>query len=449
MEIMDASVPAYFNGPEMLLSEYYNPLTGRVSGTGGSDASIWKYTAAIEAVNAILHGLIAHKEHGNASLYDENFDRYSVLLEQLYSGAAYYKGTYELTSFTQTREWSVYAVPRGNTPGGANPGGDNHKFNVYDDQMWLIRELILAYKATGKAEYLEEAEYLTAYVLDGWDCTLDANGIENGGIPWGPGYVTKHACSNGPMISPLVWLHELYKDRSDEITYGYIEGDGRRATRTVKKSECYLDFAQRIYEWEKSTLLRSDGVYHDMRGGCDTGSGGLGCDPRFETVDGVRYKANSPLTRSEGTAYTYNAGTMLSGASDLYRVTGREIYRTDLDALSEASFRYFATPASINGYRYIWPMRSGWTNWFTGVLFRGYMDASEATSNPMATDCLDSFQENLDYSYGKHFREGFLPVDLLAGWNSNPADSSNSVNVMATCMFVTEYAMLARRELEQ
>ena len=82
--------------------------------------------------------------------------------------------------------------------------------NVYDDQEWLVRELVHSYRITGNSKYLEQAEYLAAYVLDGWDCNPDANGGEVGGITWGPGYVTKHACSNGPMITPLVWLYEIY-----------------------------------------------------------------------------------------------------------------------------------------------------------------------------------------------------------------------------------------------
>src|SRR5690606_39526770 len=112
--------------------------------------------------------------------------------------------------------WSVYAVDRVDQKGQANVTG---VLNVYDDQMWLIRELLDSYKLTGKIEYLEKAEYLTAYVLDGWDVTRDSNGQENGGIPWGPGYTTKHACSNGPLISPLVWLHEIYKDQADKIEH--------------------------------------------------------------------------------------------------------------------------------------------------------------------------------------------------------------------------------------
>src|SRR5690606_27358538 len=113
-------------------------------------------------------------------------------------------------------------------------------------------------------------EYLTEYVLDGWDCTRDANGEERGGIPWGPGYVSKHSCSNGPMVSPLVWLHEIYKDKSDEITYRYVDSEDKqtRLSETVKKADYCLDFAKKVYAFQKKLLLRSDGVYDDMMGGC-------------------------------------------------------------------------------------------------------------------------------------------------------------------------------------
>src|SRR5690606_40663265 len=114
-------------------------------------------------------------------------------------------------------EWTVYGVNRGNSKGGAQVEGIE---NVYDDQMWLIREFLEAYKVTGNELFLEKAEYLTAYVLDGWDCTIDENGNEVGGISWGPGYVTKHACSNGPMISPLVWRSEERRVGIDD-RYGW------------------------------------------------------------------------------------------------------------------------------------------------------------------------------------------------------------------------------------
>src|SRR5690606_17025522 len=144
-------------------------------------ASVWMYTAGIEAVNAVLSGLNQAKEAGESKLYDSHYERYVQLLDDLYANADYYLGTFELVSYTQTKSWSVYAVDRVNQKGQANVTGI---LNVYDDQMWLIRELLDSYKLTGNSAYLEKAEYLTAYVLDGWDVTRDENGKENGGIPW-------------------------------------------------------------------------------------------------------------------------------------------------------------------------------------------------------------------------------------------------------------------------
>ena len=196
------------------LSMTYNPFTSKPS---DNLVSVWEYTSSIEAVTAAMNSMKAFRDAGNSAVYDSKYETFKSLLARLYAGLEYYKGTFELTSYTGTATWSPYGVHRASSPGTAAVAGIE---NVYDDQMWIIRELINAWRATGESGYLERAEYLTAYVLDGWDCTLNASGKENGGITWGPGYVTKHACSNSPMITPLVWLHEIYKGKSDEITYG-------------------------------------------------------------------------------------------------------------------------------------------------------------------------------------------------------------------------------------
>src|SRR5690554_3567790 len=146
MELTDAAVEAHFTGSGMTMARYYNPYTNVRSNETGS---IWMYTSAIEAVNAVLHGLKSQKDHGNASIYDENFDYYADLLNKLYDNADFYLGTFELVSYTQTKEWSVYGVNRGNAKGTARVEGIE---NVYDDQMWLIRELLESYKLTNNSE---------------------------------------------------------------------------------------------------------------------------------------------------------------------------------------------------------------------------------------------------------------------------------------------------------
>ena len=156
----------------------YNPFSSKPS---DNLVSVWEYTSSIEAVTAAMNSMKAFRDAGNSTVYDSKYETFKSLLARLYAGLEYYKGTFELTSYTGTSTWSPYGVHRASSPGTAAVAGVE---NVYDDQMWIIRELINAWRATGEAGYLERAEYLTAYVLDGWDCTLNASGKENGGITW-------------------------------------------------------------------------------------------------------------------------------------------------------------------------------------------------------------------------------------------------------------------------
>jgi predicted alpha-1,6-mannanase (GH76 family) len=434
MELTDNAITSHFTGDGMAMARYYNPYTDVRSEEKGS---VWMYTSAIEAVNAVLHALQAQKEHGNATLYNEHFNKYSELLSSLYSNVDYYLGTFQLVSYTQTREWSVYGVNRGGSKGSAKVEGIE---NVYDDQMWLIRELLESHKLTGNSVYLEKAEYLTDYVLDGWDATRDANGAERGGIPWGPGYVTKHACSNGPMVSPLVWLYEIYKDKSDEVTYRFIDAADKqtRVATQVKKRDYYLEFAKKLYEWQKNQLLRTDGVYDDMRGGCSPGS------PQTETINGTVFRIGTTCQDRVGPAISYNSGTMLSGGADLFRATGDNVYLEDAKKLSDASFQYFAKLGQTKADYYTYDI-SGFRNWFNGVLMRGYVDVFPAHAS--VSNYIDSFQKNLDYGYDNFLYKGFLPTNLLVGWSRD--NGKNNTEGMFNFAFAAEYAVLSRYELEK
>jgi len=250
IQLVDSVMDKCFAGTTVLrMMDVYDFTThAYVSGT----SDVWPYTAVIEAVNSILESLDALKDKA-PELYEQNHSRYVKRLRSLYKSIGYYRGSFTLTSYTRTTKWTkIYGVHRGSYKEGANVEGVE---NVYDDQMWLVRELYKAYCLTSEEKYLEEAENLTAYVLDGWDTTLDADGNENGGITWGPGYVTKHACSNGPMVSPLVRLSEHYSGKSDEIEYGIVNEDNTRSRVKMAKSEYYLMMAEKVYAWQKKWLL--------------------------------------------------------------------------------------------------------------------------------------------------------------------------------------------------
>ena len=207
----------HYSSDTSAFSMTFDPIKGERS---ENLVSIWEYTSGIEAVAAAMNAMIALKESGDSRIYDGKFLQFGDLLAKIVDGMEYYRGTFLLTSYTGTARWSPYGVHRADVKGEARVNG---KENVYDDQMWIVRELINAWSATGNKAYLDKAEYLVSYVLDGWDCTLNAEGRENGGITWGPGYISKHACSNGPMVSPLVWLHNIYKGTNDIIAYGVVD----------------------------------------------------------------------------------------------------------------------------------------------------------------------------------------------------------------------------------
>ena len=391
------------------------------------------YTSAIEAVCAILNGLSDLRDAGVPDLYDTHFERYVSRLSDLFDGLDWYEGTYTLVSYSQTREWTVYGVDRATSPHTAIVEGIH---NVYDDQQWLVRELLKAWKVTGESRYLEKAEYLASYVIDGWDCTLRPDGTEHGGITWGPGYYTKHSCSNGPFVSPLVWLSEIYSDSGEQVEYRYIGEGKKRLSTTMDKAGYYLMYARKVYEFQRSHLFnKSLGVYYDMLGA----KGFNGDNIAYETVDGVTYRGNNEEKRATGEYYTYNTGTMLSGAADLYRVTGEKSYLDDMTATSSSAFVYFAKKSQDRDGCYDYPV-SGFSNWFNGVLLRGWVDVAPFYSNVDLN--VMSFQHNLDYAYEYNNNGDQLPPNLLQAWNTDR--SKCRMEGMFEFAYAAEYANIAR-----
>ena len=427
--LFDAAMQHYISG-DMKMADMYNPYTDKASG----EADVWPYTAAIEACNSILEGYAALTKAGK-SAQQGTAAAYKEQLAKLYDGLEYYAGTFKLTSYTRNnQEWTVYGVHRGAMKGGAKVDGDQ---NVYDDQQWIIRELLRSWKATGEQKYLDKAEYLTAYVLDGWDWCLDdkqhAWGNEVGGITWGPSYGTKHACSNGPFVSPLVWLAEYYQGKNDKVTYRTIANDGKRQDVTATKADYYLMMAKKIYEWQQYNLRASDGVYLDMVGASN--------NIRYDVFDGVQYRISNPGTGAGGTKHTYNSGTMVSGGADLYALTHDSRYLDDTRKLYTATFDYFPKKNSKGTWDYAY---SDFSRWFDDVLMRGWIDATGIGVD--AKEGVATFQTNLDYSWENFLRQNALPRGLTGGWSNNQAQ--NDVRAIIAFAYASEYGMLVATNLQ-
>ena len=455
IQMIDATMERSFTGSvnNMRMYDTYNTETKQGSGT----ADVWPYTAALEAHCSVLEALEALKEQA-PQLYDDTHDRYVTRLKQLFGSLDYYRGTYTLNSYARVASWSIYGVHRGGSKGTAAVTGIE---NVYDDQMWICRELVRAYKLTGDNDYLSKAEYLANYCIDGWDCCPDADGKDYGGISWGPGYNSKHSCSNGPIIQPLVWLYEIYKadDEQANLRYYYILPDGTRTNEMRRHSDVYLEMACKVYAWQKEKLLnKSTGVYWDMLGAV-TG------EIQYVGEGRNKYRTHVDSHGPSGTAYTYNTGTMLAGAAELYRVTSTldasaafesqltpDEYLADVNALAQSSWRNFAKGKRINGKVFFeWPTdpkaEEGFNVWFDDVLMRAYVDAAPYNTTiynnkTHAQNALLSYEQNLNYAYENFNRDEMLPINLLNGWDVSTGNA-NVTKGFHQLAFAAEYAMLA------
>lgn len=411
----------------LYMADTYNVRTGATSGP----SDVWPYTAAIEAHNSILEALEAAKDIA-PDLYDKNYEKYKTNLDKLIDNLEWYRGSYVLPSYAVSKEVNPYAVPRAAQRNGADCTGI---LNVYDDQMWLSRELIRAYKLTGNEAYLKDATYLADYALEGWDCWRDASGEEYGGITWGPGYNSKHACSNGPIIQPLVWLSEIYTPTDETMEYYYRDRDNKVVQETVARGDHYLNFAKKVYDWQKKNLKHESGVYWDM----------MGADNTINVVDG--YRQHMDCGGPTGALISYNTGTMISGGADLYKMTNDPVYLEDIEAATKASLNNFSKYDRKTG-RYQFntdnTAEQGFTTWFNDVLMRSYADAYPLVEGSASKNGLESFQGNLDYGYENNLKNGLLPIHLMEGWGDEKITKG-----FHQFSFASQYAVLANWLLEK
>jgi len=369
--------------------------TGKKSATG--TASVWHYTSFM----AMASRMLAITEGSDQSYY-------AKLYPNIYSSIKYYEGKGSVTTYNGTSSVSMYAVNRASSEGGANISG---VLAVYDDQMWIIREMIYVYNLTGQEKFLEEAVRLTDICLDGWDTTEDGKGNEIGGICWGPGYSTKHTCSNAPIIVALVDLYDIYTALGDS-----------------EKAAYYLEWAEKVYAFCIKYFMMSNGIYGDLVG-----------SSRVEEGSGKNkhYVTTSQSTGLDQSAYTYNTGAMIAGGAALYRATGEQKYYTQTRKSVRNVTKFFANSNVVDGYD-LWPTGR---IWFDLILLEGVLEFYD--SDP--EDCIkviNSFQNWLDYGYDNYLDDGFLPNNFLKGWDTkNEKDTSKDVMDQTSC--ATIYAELS------
>ncbi|RPE08313.1 glycosyl hydrolase family 76 [Chitinophaga lutea] len=205
--------------------------------------------------------------------------------------------------------------------------------DFYDDEQWLALALLRAYEATGHTRYARLADTLWADIQKGW------TPVAGGGIMWMKTTPhSKNACSNGPAMIIAARMYRLFKRESD------------------------LAMATKIYRWQQAHLI----------------------NPENGTVwDNVQVKnGEAQVNKNPGMVFTYNQGTWLGGALELYTLTGQPEYLES--ALRTARFVVRDTvrfsPQGIlkgenNGDGGLF--KGIFVRYFTQLLLRGKLEAAE------------------------------------------------------------------------
>ena len=204
----------------------------------------------------------------------------------------------------------------------------------------------------------------------------------------------------------------------------------------MKKSDYYLMFAKKVYNYTIQYLKKANDTIQYLKKANDLFYDNKGYNVATWEETGVKYTYYTD-GKYQPESLTYNSGSPLSGAVDLYRVTGDETYLEQAKKIAAAAYDYFADETfKEDVVRY--PTNSI-TTWFNFVLYRGFYDLYNVWQSETSRKYIDSFRGLIDYAYDNYYRDGFLPRDLAGGWHtgyeydevSNVMDAASAAETMA------------------
>ena len=153
--------------------------------------------------------------------------------------------------------------------------GGSYYNDFVDDMEWICLTMIRLYEHTGDKKFINTAEDLWREIKNNWN-----EEYSGGGIAWKQTQQdSKNSCSNGPAGIIAARLYQLNGKKAED-----------------------LEWAKKIYEWQSAKLVNTgNGKVYDHIVNHDTG----------ECKDWL---------------FTYNQGTYMGMAHELYNITGEKRY---------------------------------------------------------------------------------------------------------------------------
>jgi predicted alpha-1,6-mannanase (GH76 family) len=262
---------------------------------------------------------------------------------------------------------------------GVKKNNGNRWYNSYfDDMEWIALALLRTYKATGEAKYKEAAVELWGYIKEGW------NNYAGGGIAWErDNHIwSKNACSNGPAC---ILAARLYQETGEET---------------------YKKWAFDIYEWEKSTLFNSN-----------TGA-------VYDNIDGRSGEKNTSWI------FTYNQGTFIGAAVELYKITNEKMYLNDAVLAANYATTILVTDAALKDEG------GGDGGLFKGIFVRYFTELIRQDRLDNATQ--KRYIQFLQYNAETLWTKGTNKENVLFGanWRNKPGSETGLTEQTSGCMLL-------------
>ncbi|RXF67397.1 glycoside hydrolase family 76 protein [Arcticibacter tournemirensis] len=269
--------------------------------------------------------------------------------------------------------------------------GNTFLNEYYDDMEWLALSCLRVYNATGDNAFKTTAELLWTDIKTAW---TDAAG---GGMLWKKTPpISKNACSNGPASILASRMYQLSNNPDD------------------------LAWAKKIYAWEKANLVDpSSGIVWDNL-----------------SVEGSVIKVNKDWK------FTYNQGTYIGAALELYKVTKDRSYLTDAMRTTNTCMN----SADINKDGMLKSENQGDGGLFKGILVR-YMTLLALEPDLNETD-RGNLVRFLKFNAETFYTKGLARPSMLAGpdWTTKPSGSIDLSTQISGLMLMEAAAALKKAE---
>ena len=258
----------------------------------------------------------------------------------------------------------------------------------YDDMEWMALAALRAYTATHDVLYKNCSDTLWQDIKKGWSTDL------GGGIWWRKDNPSKNTPSNMPAAILAARRYELFNATAD------------------------LQWAVQIYNWEKAVLYESTGG---------------------QVYDNIDKNGN----KNTNWKFTYNQGTFLGAALELYKITGNSQYQGD--AIQAADYAVSSGFLTSNGILKDEGGGDGglfkgiFVRYLTRLIMEGMLDAGKKSGY------ISFLRANGESLWSKGTNKNLLLFG--SGWDKAPGNTTDLTIQLSGIMLIEALAELKKAQL--